>query len=126
MYCSNCGKKVDPKAVVCVGCGCSLKKKGKGIGILSMVLGLVGLFYALCAFSQVLDLGSYLDYQTMSYQIGFAIGFVLIQSVLAIVGFCLAIFDRKNQKTGFNMAGMILASITFVIIVIQFIVVATY
>ena len=65
MYCSNCGKKVDPKAVVCVGCGCSLKKRGNGFGIASMILGLVGLFYALCAFSRVIDLGSYLDYQTI-------------------------------------------------------------
>ena len=126
MYCSNCGKKVDPKAVVCVGCGCSLKKRGNGFGIASMILGLVGLFYALCAFSRVIDLGSYLDYQTISYQIGFSIGFFLVQSILSIVWFSLCICDRKNNKTGFNLAGLILTSITFVIVVIQFIVVATY
>lgn len=25
MYCSNCGKEIDDKAVICVGCGCSTK-----------------------------------------------------------------------------------------------------
>lgn len=25
MYCSNCGKEIDDKAVICVGCGCATK-----------------------------------------------------------------------------------------------------
>ncbi len=128
MYCSNCGEKVDEKAVICVHCGCELKKRSgrNGKGIASMVLGIIGLFYALCAFINIVDLGSYLDYANFSYQIGFAIGYVLIQSVLSVIGFILAMVERKTKKTGFNTAGFWLTLVTFVIIAIQFIIVVTY
>lgn len=53
MFCNNCGKEVDEKAIVCIHCGVELKKKEpvedynqskKGIGILlSLLLGLFGL-----------------------------------------------------------------------------------
>lgn len=130
MYCSNCGKKVDEKAVICVNCGCELKKRSgqNGKGIASMVLGIIALFYALCAFINIVDLGSYLDssYSSMSYQIGFAIGYVLVQSVLSIIGFVLALIERKTKKNGFNTAGFWLSIVTFVIVAIQFIIVVTY
>lgn len=29
MYCSNCGKEIDDKAVVCVHCGCETKNLNK-------------------------------------------------------------------------------------------------
>lgn len=128
MYCSNCGKKVDEKAVICVNCGCELKKRsnGNGRGIASLILGIIGLFYALCAFLNISSIGTYLDYQPFSYQVGFAIGYVLVQSVLSIVGFCLAISERSKKKTGFNTAGFWLTIVTFVFVAIQFIIVVTY
>lgn len=128
MYCFNCGKKVDEKAVVCVHCGCELQKRGagNGRGIASLVLGIVGLLYGLCAFINISNIGTYLDYQPFSYQIGFAIGYVLVQSVLSIVGFCLALAERSKKKTGFNTAGFWLTIITFVIVAIQFIIIITY
>lgn len=128
MYCSNCGKKVDEKAVICVNCGCELKKRsnGNGKGIASMILGIIGLFYALCAFASLVDIGDALDYQTFAYQFGFAIGIILIQGVFSIIAFSLAMVERKSKKTGFNTAGFWLSLVTFVIMAIQFIVVITY
>ena len=126
MYCFNCGKKVDEKAVVCVHCGCELKKRGNGRGIASMVIGIVGLLYTLRAFLAVFQLDSYLDYQTFAYQFGFAIGFVLVQYILAMVSLCLSLTERKAKKTGFNMAGLCLSILTLFLIIIQFIVVVTY
>ena len=109
MYCSNCGKKVDEKAVICVNCGCELRKRSgqNGKGIASMVLGIIALFYALCAFINIVDL-------------------VLVQSVLSIIGFVLALIERKTKKNGFNTAGFWLSIVTFVIVAIQFIIVVTY
>lgn len=128
MYCSNCGKKVDENAVICVNCGCKLKNgNGNGKGIASMVLGIVGLFFALCVFTSIPDLGEELDFVTsFSYQFGYAIGFVLIQSALAIPGLCLALVERRKKKTGFNTAGFWLTLLTLVCVVIQFIIVITY
>lgn len=126
MYCSHCGKKVDAEAVICPHCGCELKKRGNGLGIASMVLGIVGLLYALGAFFNIVSIGSYLDYQTFAYQIGFAIGYVLVQSILAIIALCLSLTERRRRKTGFNTAGFYLALLTFFCIVIQFISVVTY
>lgn len=126
MYCVHCGEKVEKEAVICVHCGCELKRRGNGRGIASMILGIIGLLYTLGAFAQVFDLSPYLDNQIFSYQFGFAIGFVLIQSILAIVGFCLAFSERKTRKTGFNTAGFWLTLVTLFMIAIQFIVVVTY
>ncbi|PAF46176.1 hypothetical protein BKH46_08545, partial [Helicobacter sp. 12S02634-8] len=29
MYCSECGKEVNPKAVICTHCGCKIKQEGR-------------------------------------------------------------------------------------------------
>ena len=106
MYCSNCGKEVDKNAVVCIHCGCALnnnmqtKKKGHGKGIASMVLGIIAIVFALAAFGNVSDdsLRIALRFTSSSYQFGYAIGTVLIQAVLAIVGVCLAIAEKNRKK----------------------------
>lgn len=126
MYCCHCGKKVDQQAVICPHCGCELKKRGNGLGIASMVLGIIGLCYALGAFFNITSLGSYLDYQTFAYQFGFAIGYVLVQSVLSIIALCLSLAERSRRKTGFNTAGFWLALLALFCVVIQFISVITY
>ena len=139
MYCQNCGKKCDEKAVICVGCGVPLnnnyqnantnnviqtEKKGKGIA--SMILGIIGTLYALMAFAAFEDLDEALYLLTSAEKIGFAIGFILVQSIFAIIAICLACSERKNKKNGFNTAGFWLSLITFTMIAIQFIYVITY
>ena len=139
MYCQNCGKKCDEKAVICVGCGVPLnnnyqntnannviqtEKKGKGIA--SMILGILSTLYALMAFAAFEDLDRELLFYDSAEKFGFAFGFVLIQSVLAIIAICLACSERKTKKNGFNTAGFWLSLITFAMIAIQFIYVITY
>jgi hypothetical protein len=53
MFCNKCGKEVDDDAVVCIGCGCSLKteasspqsSEGAGcfLSVLSFLIPLLGL-----------------------------------------------------------------------------------
>ncbi|MBQ7236802.1 MAG: zinc ribbon domain-containing protein [Clostridia bacterium] len=54
MFCTNCGKEIDEKAVVCIHCGVAVKKEQPdsvehsqsktGIGVLmGILLGLIGL-----------------------------------------------------------------------------------
>ena len=136
MYCPNCGKEVNEKAVVCVGCGVPLNnnynnlqinnKPKKGKGIASMVLGIIAAFYCLSAFSAFDQLDSALYPYSGSEQLGFAIGFVLVQSIFAIISICLAMSERKNQKNGFNTSGFWLSIASFAMIAIQFIYVITY
>ncbi len=129
MYCSNCGKKIDEKAVICIHCGCAVEKnipkRYYGKGIASMVLGILGLLFAIAAFGNLEDLYE-IAYEGSAYQVGYAIGTVLIQSIFAIISICLAITERKKEKNGFNTAGFWLSITIFVIIAIQFICVITY
>lgn len=61
MFCSNCGKEIDDKAVICIHCGCQVntptnaiaKKEQNGCltGCLVMILifGVIGIFFILLA-----------------------------------------------------------------------------
>ena len=146
MFCYKCGKEIDDQSTFCVHCGTKVKttpptstptqtstttemptekKSGNGRGIASMVLGIIGLFYALMAFLNMQSLGQYLVYNNSSYQIGFAIGFVLMQSIFAILAVSLAGSERIHKKTGYNTAGLWLSISTFVCVVIQFLIIIT-
>ncbi len=131
MYCSNCGNKIDEKAVICIHCGCAVPKANTktsthGKGIASMVLGIIGMFWALAAFSNLADLDYLIYEESSSYITGYAIGTILIQSVFAIIAICLACSERKNAKNGFNTAGLWLSIAIFAIAAIQFISIITY
>ena len=123
MYCQNCGKKIDEKAVICIGCGCAIKRNGKGKGIASMVLGILAIIYSLIAFLVVLDDEAELySYYSASEMAGYIIGSVLIQSVLAIISVSLAASERKTNKNGFNTSGLWLSISSFILIAIQIII----
>ena len=49
MFCNNCGKEIDPSAIVCIHCGCAVNKPTNTIegqksklaaGLLAILLGL--------------------------------------------------------------------------------------
>lgn len=46
MFCSNCGKEIDDKAVVCINCGCETNNKNKqqkgSNGCLGCLIVLIG------------------------------------------------------------------------------------
>ncbi len=51
MYCVNCGKEIDEKAAICLGCGCEVKQKNnfsKDTG--SIGWGFLGFFVPLAGF----------------------------------------------------------------------------
>ena len=136
MYCQKCGNKCDEKSGFCPNCGAQLNnfsnvsnsnvyntpKKGKGIA--SMVLGIIGLLYALMTFAAFEDLDSYL--YGVPYRAAFAFGVVLVPLIFAIIAICLAVVERKNNKNGFNTAGFWLSISIFIIALIQFIYVLAY
>lgn len=133
MYCSNCGKEVNKNAVVCINCGAAINNpqikisnQTKGQGIASMVLGIIAAFYSLCSFVAIEAARIELYGKTSEYKFGFSIGYILIQLILAIVGICLAVSERKKNKNGFNTSGLWLAIASFIMITIQFIIIITY
>lgn len=61
MFCSNCGKEIDDKAVICIHCGCQVNNPTKatakneqngclsGCLVIILVLGVIGVFFLLIA-----------------------------------------------------------------------------
>ena len=90
-FCSNCGNKLDEKAVICVKCGvatCNLqqvktKQPGRGLSIASMVLGIIAIFYGTC-FSLTSIMMNLIDEIYNKEEIIFSIGFNFWPLVLSI------------------------------------------
>ena len=59
MYCSSCGKEINDEAVVCVHCGCDLKKKKVFITVDSDNVGWIALGF----FIPLAGLIVYLNYK---------------------------------------------------------------
>lgn len=130
-FCSNCGKEIDEKAIVCLGCGVALNpketeedttKQKRGKGIASMVLGIVSILLALLILigAQEAIYGEIID--STAERIGFAFGYsMIIQLIPAIIGLCLAVSERSKFKNGFNTAGLWLTLSTMALCVITFI-----
>lgn len=130
MFCQNCGKEIDDKAVVCVGCGVSVNpidtannqtttsepKKGKGIA--SMILGIIALFFVLICFSSIDVAVEDVAYESFAFKFGYIIGFNLFSFVPAVVGLCLACSERKKHHNGFNTSGFWMTLISIVLIAV--------
>ncbi|MCI8545374.1 MAG: zinc ribbon domain-containing protein [Bacilli bacterium] len=135
MYCVNCGNKVDENADICLKCGVFLKKDNQrnstaspkiGKGIASLVLGILAIYFCLAGFAAF----DGLEYSLLGYdgtqRIAYAVGFILIQTVFSVPGFCLAVAERMDNENGFNTAGFWLGIVSFICIGIQFIFVLIY
>lgn len=117
-YCNNCGTKIIDGADVCLNCGRLLNKLEdnkqagkKGLGISSMILGILGVFLAIIFLGVAYDEISYYDY----WGFGDVMGFIILPGILGIVGLCLAITERTNHKNGFNTTGFWLCIATLII-----------
>ena len=115
MYCYNCGKKVDEKAVICVHCGVNtinvyVKKKPKGKSVAGFVLGIIGMFYSFFMFISFLAffLEGAADF------ISNIICTFFIYSI-TIPGLCLSISARNKEKNGLNTAGFVLNLISIIL-----------
>ena len=138
MYCSNCGEKITKTASFCPKCGNkvngvaevpvtpAVEKPKRGKGIASMILGILAVIYSISALGVCSELDNYLEGESVAFQNGFAFGVVLVQLVLAIVGISLACVERRDNKNGFNTAGLALTLVAFIFIVCEFIYVITY
>lgn len=162
MFCVNCGEKLEEGVLFCPKCGKKLdnnieeaastvknkKVEGKGSSIASMVLGIIGLFFAVSLFlsSGILntafdmvgdfefhnnhynihyDFDDYYDdyHELADYTIkgSFIISSVMFVLPLSITGLCLGISSKKKIMNGFNKAGVILNAIALVVFAINFI-----
>ena len=90
MYCSVCGKEINDNAVICTGCGCSVKrpasqdeaKKESTKTSASLILGIAGIIFAWF--------------------------FALVGHILSVTGIILGI---KEYKTTEKMTGLVLSII---------------
>ena len=135
MFCHNCGKEIDKNAVVCIHCGVGTinynnqvnNAPSKGKSIASFVLSIAAVLYSLMAFVSFENLEEALaEYPTTGEHIAFAVGFVLVQSVLATIAICLGSSEKKKNTNSYNKFGFWLSLAAFVMIAIQFIYVATF
>jgi hypothetical protein len=112
MYCYNCGKKIDEKAVVCVGCGVAVGKKATygGKSVASLVLGIIGGLYSSLSFLGFIIIANE-GYATFERNF---VATIFTYSI-TITGFCLAVSARKNKRNGLNSAGFILNLISIIL-----------
>ena len=151
MYCSHFGEKIAEGASFCAKCGNAVKKEeannsvntvtastntvvmkpaGSGaatasmvLGILAIVAGVITLFIAV-GFSAYNTYSDFYSYVSSSYQtelVFAAIGVIFIPAVLAIIAFGLALGSRGKIKNGANTAGLVLSIITFVICILDYV-----
>lgn len=121
-FCSNCGEKLDDRAVICVKCGVPIsnnhKQPGKGLSIASMVLGIIAIFYGtLLSFSSIILVISNEFYYYE--QIIFSIIINFFPLILSITGLALGIASKSKIKNGMNTTGVILNCITIIICILS-------
>lgn len=154
MFCKKCGKKIENVDMFCPKCGTPTneaevpaqgsvqpayypnpygqyekpKTPGNGLSIAGMVLGIVGLVYALITLLAIMDKD--FEFKILEYRgevIPFAIGVIFIQSALSCTGLPLSISGMTKKISGKNVAGLILNSITIILSIVYFIyIVANY
>lgn len=135
-YCSNCGAEIDEKAVICVKCGVPVsgsnvsqpqnttQKSGHGGATASLVLGIIGLVFAII--SLLISLGvvystSYVSsYYYDDYSTGFdvarlisALLIIALPGILSLIGLPIGIFCKRGS--GAKIAGIILNAIAILI-----------
>lgn len=139
-FCSNCGKELKEDSDVCLNCGVILNGKknkipGNGVSIAGMILGIISSFWA---FMQILSSGnieysllnlprSYIYETSISFVlITFGLGYTLFSLIPSLVGLPLSIVGFFKQKSGKNIAGIILNSVALIVSIIMFIYILSF
>jgi|GEM_PF-580188 len=118
-FCSNCGKELDEKAIVCVECGAPIVNKTVK-GLSSLILGLIGCYFILSGY-----VGLDTAYANPSYALsnaGFAFGYILIPIICGIIGLALGLKYRKAEANNSNLFGIISSAIAIIGSIIIFII----
>ena len=133
-FCSNCGNKLDDKAVICVKCGTSteyidvpkkIKVPGKGLSIASMTVGIVSLFNSITmCFSLPFSM---LIFNEMAMDIGVVKIMTILLCMIfplasSITALSLGLSSLSKIKNGFNKTGIITSSIALFLCIITLIV----
>ena len=128
-FCTNCGNELNENASFCVKCGVSTnnittpinkpKTPGKGLGITSMILGIIACFESICSlfiFVCLLIAGEYfLPYEKLAF--GFL--FLMVPVTLLIVGGSLGLASMSKAKSGMNLTGVILNAVSLVLCILS-------
>ncbi len=133
VFCSNCGQQIDDQQRFCPNCGAptqpsgqapvyfaqpqpvmyAIKPKipGRGFGITSMVLGIIGLVYSVIAFVEALVLIN-ADYRYVEDAAGSVVGVSVVYSILSILALIFGCCARGRQyKNGISASGITMGSI---------------
>ena len=151
-FCKNCGKELPENADVCLECGkfvgnvetvtnqqqvaniAKVKIPGNGMSIAGMVLGIIA---AVWSFLKILSLGSIpagLDEVINEYSMEvsipfilffFAFGYTLFSLIPSLIGLPLSIVGLVKQKTGKNIAGIVLNAVALLLSMSIFIYIMT-
>ena len=125
-FCSNCGKKVEEVIPQTTEAQQSIKIPGNGMSIAGMILGILAIvwtFFELLSFSNIsagveniiYDTSYYLNYNTMLFW--FAFGYTLFSLIPALVGLPLSIAGLIKKSSGKNITGLILNSISLLVLI---------
>ena len=106
--CAECLKEISDQAKFCPHCGYPLKKKGKGLAVASLVLGIIGCVYSLPTFAATLE-----TTVTTNAAISMSI-YIMIFGILSLI-FGIA-SHNKGCKLKKKIAGIVLSIFNIVIL----------
>lgn len=128
-FCSNCGKEIDEKAVICVGCGAATnnvvqttatqKQTGKGTGIASMVLGIVGTWNSVGSLFIFICFVIAGEYLLPEEKLALGLIFLMIPIILLTIGLILGFSSRSKIKNGINLTGLLLNFISLAMCILS-------
>lgn len=131
-FCHNCGNEIDQNAIVCVKCGVSVnniqhttpvKQPGRGLGIASMVLGIIAIFYGMISTLMCTAIIATEEFYYLEEKIIVAVIFNFLPIILSIIGLALGLGSISKTKNGMNITGIILSSLTLFICILLIILV---
>ncbi len=137
MYCKYCGAKLKEDADVCVKCGKLIKENkvaskekvkipGRGLSIAGMIIGIFSILVAIGEFSDFDMIEEELSFGYYYFEVFASIvEYVFFDFALPIVGLVLSVIGFMKNKNGFNITGIILNTISILLIALLFIVLLT-
>lgn len=131
-FCSNCGKEINENADICLNCGILIKKDmkvktkknvvpGKGLSIASMILGIIATLIVLSSITTVYEISSF-SYYVETEAIVDLLSDIVLSLILSITGLVLSAIGFSKFKSGFNISGLILNSISVFLNIVIFII----
>ncbi len=139
-YCSKCGNLLTDEAAFCTNCGSKIqvptpsnimyqqvvcvkpKVPGRGFGISSLVLGIIGGFYSFVlfiGFSSLLEMPLSYNMSTLSA----LLSGIIVYGVLPVLALIFSLVSKhKGYKNGISTAGLVLGILGTVFILLAIII----